>query len=252
MADNNRPMDQSSQKWAKVLVVISVIAAVAGVVTNLDAISKVIERWTSKGSIPNPQPSTLSPIVIVISQELLIAAAKQQSEAAKTSPAKNRLELLEAETELRDVAANLQTPIEIRGDSPKWFSVAKGELGQKEIPGAKSNPRIDEYLASTDFSGDKSDNISWTSAFANWAFAQAGVQGTGSTNPVKWLKWGVQLKEPRLGALTLVARANGVPTACFFVSQTNESILCLGGNFADSVSIVALAKERLIGYRWPT
>jgi uncharacterized protein (TIGR02594 family) len=251
MNANNGSANSGSQKWAKVAVFTGVLAAFTSVVTNLDTISKVVERWSSKAPITRDTPSNLSPIVLVISQELLNAAAMQQSAAAKISPAMNRPELLEAETALRDVAAGLEAPIEIRGNPPKWFLVAKGELGQKEIPGDENNPRILEYLASTDFEGEKNDEIPWTSAFANWAFGKAGIQGTGSTNPFRWLKWGVQLKEPRLGALVLLARPNGGPSACFFVSQTEDSILCLGGNFANSVSITAVPKDRLTGYRWP-
>lgn len=251
MNANNGSADSGSQKWAKVAVFTSVLAALTGVVTNFDTIFKVVGSWGPEATIIRDSSSNQSPIVLVISQELLNAAAMQQSAAAKISSAMARPELLEAESALRDVAARLEAPIEIRGNSPKWFLVAQGELGQREIPGADNNPRIIEYLASTNFVGEKNDEIPWTSAFANWAFEKAGMQGTGSTNPFRWLKWGVQLKEPRLGALVLQARPNGVPSACFFVRQTEDSILCLGGNVDDAVSITALSKDRLIGYRWP-
>lgn len=251
MNANNGSANSGSQKWAKVAVFTGVLAALTSVVTNIDTISKVVERWSSKAPITRDPSSNLNPIVLVISQDLLNAAAMQQSAAAKISTAIARPELLEAEAALRDVAAGLESPIEIRGNPPKWFLVAKGELGQKEIPGDENNPRILEYLADTNFEGEKNDEVPWASAFANWAFGKAGMQGTGSTNPYKWLKWGVQLKEPRLGALVLLARLNGMPSVCFFVSQTEDSILCLGGNFANAVSISALPKDRLIGYRWP-
>lgn len=251
MNADNGSADSGSQKWAKVAVFTSVLAALTGVVTNFDTIFKVVGSWGPEAPIIRVPSSNQSPIVLIISQELLNAAAMQQGAAAKISSAMTRPELLEAESALRDVAAGLEAPIEIRGNSPKWFLVAQGELGQKEIPGAENNPRIIEYLASANFEGEKNDEIPWTSAFANWAFEKAGIQGTGSANPRRWLKWGVQLKEPRLGALVLLARLNGMPSVCFFVSQTEDSILCLGGNFADAVSMTALSKDRLIGYRWP-
>lgn len=87
MNANNGSANSGSQKWAKVAVFTGVLAALTSVVTNIDTISKVVERWSSKAPITRDPSSNLNPIVLVISQDLLNAAAMQQSAAAKISPA---------------------------------------------------------------------------------------------------------------------------------------------------------------------
>ena len=94
---------------------------------------------------------------------------------------------------------------------PKWLQIAREELGQAEIPGPKSNPRIVEYLKSTDLGppDDQQDETPWCSAFVNWCIKQAGLKGTNSAAAASWRHWGVELEDGRLGCVVVMTRPGG-------------------------------------------
>lgn len=74
---------------------------------------------------------------------------------------------------------------------PAWLRIAVAERGVKEKPGAADNPRIVEYLKSTNLGSpqNKNDETAWCSAFVNWCVEQAGFDGTDSALARHWLKW---------------------------------------------------------------
>jgi len=135
---------------------------------------------------------------------------------------------------------------------PKWLTVARKELGTKEIAGAKHNPRIIEYHAATKLKA-KTDEVAWCSSFANWCMKEAGIQGTESAWARDWLKWGVPLKEPRLGCIAVYERnaPGGDSHVCFWTGRTGNYDLAIGGNQSNAVTISQQARGRLLGYRWP-
>ena len=87
-----------------------------------------------------------------------------------------------------------------------WYEIAQGEKGVQENPDPdQDNPRIVEYFGTTDF-WNKDDDEAWCSAFANWCFAQTGIQGTLSARARSWQEkpWGEQLDNPRDGCLVVM------------------------------------------------
>lgn len=61
-----------------------------------------------------------------------------------------------------------------------WMSIAVSEIGQKEVPGTGNNPRVIEYLESTDLDAVSAskDSTFWCSAFVNWCVEKAGYAGS--------------------------------------------------------------------------
>lgn len=136
---------------------------------------------------------------------------------------------------------------------PKWLTIARGELGQKEIPGSKDNPRILEYHQATDLKATD-DETPYCSSFVNWCMMQAGVPRTKSALARSWLKWGVALKKPKVGAVTILWR--GSPTAStghvgLWLGEDDEYVTLLGANQSDMVKISKYEKSKVLGYRWP-
>lgn len=71
------------------------------------------------------------------------------------------------------------------------MKVAYGELGQREKSGPDHNPRILEYLRSTQMlNPPQNDETDWSSAFIHWVLKQAGITGTGSLLNRSWMTWG--------------------------------------------------------------
>lgn len=135
---------------------------------------------------------------------------------------------------------------------PTWLDIAMGELGQAEYPGPEANPRIVEYLKTVFQPGD--DEIAWCSAFVNWCMIKAGLQGTGLPNARSWLNWGMKIKEPMVGCVTVFKRGSSSwqGHVAFYLDQSSEGLIhVLGGNQGNRVSMAQYLSANLLGFRWP-
>ncbi|WP_299291648.1 hypothetical protein [uncultured Paracoccus sp.] len=150
-------------------------------------------------------------------------------------------------------------------DHPVWLNTARGELGTREVSGRKgSNPRIDEYMRSTDIAASyHHDGTAWCSAFANWVLENTpnpktpgkNFTGSNSAGSQVWMNWGSDTKaEPFVGAL-IVIRWSSTGTAghnTFIVGETPDGKYWwgLGGNQgianddSDEGLVVNVAKYR--------
>jgi len=70
--------------------------------------------------------------------------------------------------------AAVAAPAQAAGAGPAWLAVARGEVGQKEVPGTADNPRIVEYFGATTF-GPHPDSVSWCGAFVSFCLHEAKV-----------------------------------------------------------------------------
>jgi len=62
------------------------------------------------------------------------------------------------------------------------YMVAKTQVGQKEVPGSKHNPKIVEYHQACTLQASN-DEVAWCSSFVNWCFIIAGyIMNPGSMN----------------------------------------------------------------------
>ncbi len=135
-----------------------------------------------------------------------------------------------------------------------WMPLALGELGTSELtaPG-QSNPRVIEYLRSTDLgvelAGD--DSTPWCSGFANWCVQKCGYAGTNSAAARSWLDWGRTLQRPRRGVVVVLKRGQTGGHVGFFIRRDAERLWLLGGNQSNQVSIAGYDPTRLLDYRVP-
>jgi uncharacterized protein (TIGR02594 family) len=137
---------------------------------------------------------------------------------------------------------------------PPWLQIALAERGVKEIHGARDNPRVLEYLRSTNLPRPLAaeDETSWCSAFVNWCVERAGFEGTDSAWARSWLHWGRAIAKPQRGCIVVLAR--GGPESGhvgFCLGDAGEDIELLGGNQKDSVSVARFPKSQVLGCRLP-
>lgn len=138
-----------------------------------------------------------------------------------------------------------------------WFDIAFEEYKKqiKEFEGAGDNPRIVEYLKSTNLDSlyASNDETPWCSAFVNWCIEQAKHVGTDSALARSWLKWGKEIDIPVKGCITILKRPPNPSHGhvAFFVSQSGDTVKLLGGNQKDAVNISEYSIEKVIGYRVP-
>jgi uncharacterized protein (TIGR02594 family) len=139
-----------------------------------------------------------------------------------------------------------------------WMPIALGEVGVTEIAGSPSNPRVVEYLRSTELDRElaSDDSTPWCSAFVNWCVERAGLMGTNSAAAKSWLDWGRALKVPRRGCITVLSRTGGAHVG-FFMGKSDITyggvlgLSLLGGNQNDEVWTQSYDPARLLGYRVP-
>lgn len=136
-----------------------------------------------------------------------------------------------------------------------WMLIALAEEGEKEFTGNGDNPRIVEYLRSTNLAAplNINDETPWCSAFANWCIERAGMEGTDSAAARSWLNWGKNLETPRRGCIVVFSRPPNPWSGhvAFYVGKTDTHVKVLGGNQSDAVNIGKYAKSRVLGYRLP-
>ena len=143
-------------------------------------------------------------------------------------------------------------------DSP-WIAVARGELGQRDYPGPRYNPRVVEYLNTTGLQGNE-DETSWCSAFVNWCMVKSRQRGTNNAAAKSWLSYGQTLGSPRPGCIVVLWRESPSSwkghVGFFDGFDVGNRVRLLGGNQGggvswDEVCVTTFPQERILGFRWP-
>lgn len=134
-----------------------------------------------------------------------------------------------------------------------WLSTAYSYLGTKEIPGAKSNPRIIQWAKNIGgwiSSFYKNDDIPWCGLFVAECFNVHKLKvSQKSLSALSWADWGQ--KSPIAPGAVLVFKRQGGGHVGFYVGEDSTAFHVLGGNQSNSVSIARVAKDRLVAVRWP-
>jgi uncharacterized protein (TIGR02594 family) len=137
------------------------------------------------------------------------------------------------------------------------MQLAAADVGVRELPGVATHPRIATYYQHTHLPGDPEDGATaWCSAAMCCWLDEAGYVSTNKANARSWLSWGQELKEPRLGCVTVFSRGN--PSSLqghvsLYVSDAGfGKLLVLGGNQRNSVSFSLYDRARVLSFRWPT
>lgn len=147
------------------------------------------------------------------------------------------------------VGATAGLPIQIPAGSAPWLQIAQAEVGVSEVKGSLNNPRIVEYANTVGFSNDE---VSWCSAFVNWAITRSGLKGTNSASSRSWMNYG-RASELVPGAIVVFARPPD-PTkghVGFFIGFAGDRLQVLGGNQSNQVKISNYARTNLLSVRWP-
>lgn len=134
------------------------------------------------------------------------------------------------------------------------MQVAGEYIGTTEIRGARDNPKIVKMFAASGNSWVADDETPWCAAFVGAVLKECGIKGTMKLNARSYLKWGVPVKEDDVKAGDVVVLWRGNPQGwqghvAFFVRFDRGSVVLLGGNQGDKVSIATYDKSRVLGYR---
>ncbi len=140
------------------------------------------------------------------------------------------------------------------------LEIARAEIGVKEIPGVKNNPRILHYANRAGLNWVKNDETSWCGIFLGFCVAEIpefmrpeGPRHLAATAR-QWLNYGapVEIEKAKPGDIVIFWR-NSIDSwqghCTIFVEKSGSKIKCLGGNQSDSVKITTFSKSRILGIR---
>jgi len=138
-------------------------------------------------------------------------------------------------------------------DQPVWMAEAWQQLGKREVAGRRHNHAILDFFRDAGRGDITRDEVPWCAAFVGACLERTGSDGTGSLMARSYLNWGEVLAYPRLGAVVVLKRGTDPHKGHvgFWVGETEDAHLLLGGNQSDAVTVASYSKERLLGFRWP-
>jgi uncharacterized protein (TIGR02594 family) len=140
-----------------------------------------------------------------------------------------------------------------RTEEPPWLQAARREFGVKERFGTADNARILQYHAATRLHAPH-DSVAWCSSFVCFVLEGVGITSTRSAAAASYRTWG-QPCELKPGAIVVFGKADpdagGTGHVAFCVSFDTDSVMVLGGNQRDAVSIARRPRDRIVAVRWP-
>lgn len=151
-------------------------------------------------------------------------------------------------------AAPIPSPPPFASPYSKLFVTALQEVGVKEEPGGKENPRIAEYAKATAYGRElgnsyRDSDVAWCAMFINWCLLQTHQKGTDSAAAISFLKWGVKLAVPVPGCIVVLQYPNGNHHVGLYSRTEGNMVVLLAGNQGNMVCEKAYAKSEIIGMR---
>ncbi|MFV0296829.1 MAG: TIGR02594 family protein [Hyphomicrobiaceae bacterium] len=136
---------------------------------------------------------------------------------------------------------------------PAWMPHAWAELGQHEIQGPHSNPRISDYIRLVHHQADADDSTPWCAAYVGACLERAGIASSGSLLARSYLDWGTSAGNNAFGAIAVLSRGADPSQGHvgFLVGETADAVYLLGGNQSDAVGVARFDRARLLGLRLP-
>jgi uncharacterized protein (TIGR02594 family) len=144
---------------------------------------------------------------------------------------------------------------------PIWIAEARKHIGLREKSGSRSEPGVVEFFADSGNAWVRDDETAWCGAFVSAMFVRTGpltVRPPGNAANAlrarRWLDVGQGTDRPRVGDIAVFWR--GSPDGAqghvgFYMGEDGDSVLVLGGNQSNQVSIARYGKDRLLGFRRP-
>lgn len=135
----------------------------------------------------------------------------------------------------------------------RWLEEAWRAFGETEHAGTRDNPLIVAFFREVGHPGVVRDEVAWCAAYVGACLERAGLRSTRSLLARSYLKWGAALSEPRMGSIAVFSRGAdpGKGHVGFWLAESGDTVVLLGGNQGNAVSVARYPKSRLLALRWP-
>lgn len=152
------------------------------------------------------------------------------------------------------ITASVMFPVLRRSDETPpdafpWLTEGMRVIGWHEV---HDNAKLREWLASDRHALGDPKKLPWCGDFVETCILRSLPGQTVPSNPYwarNWATWGIPC-EPQPGAVLVFSRGNSGHVG-FYVGEDATHFIVLGGNQSDRVSKSRVARNRLIGCRWP-
>ncbi len=139
---------------------------------------------------------------------------------------------------------------------PRWLMLARAYIGVREIKGPRHEPQILKWWTAIR-APFRDDETPWCGAFVGGVLEEARLPiVAGGAAARNWLKLPITLNKAAVGAVVVFWRGSrdGASGHVGFVvgKDRNGNLMVLGGNQGDAVNIKPFARNRVLGYRWPS
>lgn len=137
---------------------------------------------------------------------------------------------------------------------PPWLELARSYIGTTEIHGREHNSKIVQWWKDIR-SSIRDDETPYCAAFVGAMLERCGIVSTRSAAARSYLKWGLSIVTPAVGAVVVYSRPGSSWSGHvgFIVGRdVAGNLMTLGANQGNTVSIRPFVQSRLLGYRWPT
>ncbi len=139
---------------------------------------------------------------------------------------------------------------------PPWLQKAQRQLGCKELVEGSLNPVVRGFFDITGYPKNMvNKRTAWCAAFACTMLEKGGYRSPRSAAARSFLTYGREIVKPKRGAILVFTRGPADANTGhvgFYVGETQNEFLVLGGNQGNCVSVQRYPKERLVAVRWPT
>ncbi len=128
--------------------------------------------------------------------------------------------------------------LEVSKSQLVWPNGAIAQMFSAEDPDSLRGPQFD---------------AAWCDAFLGACLERAGIASTRSLLARSYLTWGVSLDTPRIGAVAVLSRGSNPEQGhvAFWLGETDDEMVLLGGNQKNAVSVALFPKSRVLALRWP-
>lgn len=135
---------------------------------------------------------------------------------------------------------------------PRIIAEARQLLGLREVPGPQNAPVIMAWAKDLGLEHDYvADRIPWCGLFVAIVAKRSGWDPIAAPLWARnWGKWGDPSLHPGLGDVLVFQRPEGGHVG-FYIGEDSTAYHVLGGNQGDAVSIIRVAKNRLLTARRP-
>lgn len=141
---------------------------------------------------------------------------------------------------------------------PRWLTLARKEIGVKEIVGQKHEPKVLQYGKDAKVPDFSTDEIAWCAWFVGAMLERSGIHGTHSALAKSYssAEWGTNLGLGglRQGAI-VVLNTPGRPAWSGHVgildAWNSSHVWLIGGNQSNQVSRASFLRSRIHAVKWP-